>query len=114
MNWSTSQSEVSLESILKLQERIQEKIEHDYLFNAMPTGFLFEPLDIKWVEPPQQPKSEAMAFRVYQDYAMKMFDVPSQILFSVDCVSEKPKRKNKALRIAALVAAIILFVVMWR
>lgn len=114
-NWSTTQSAVSMESMLELQKKVQAQIENKFV-DELSKPMIWNGVDVKWLEPPCQPKNEAVAFRVFNDYALKTLKIPSYVTLCGDMTvgwSDAPKPKNKWLRVAALVAAVIFFVAIW-
>jgi hypothetical protein len=122
-NWSTTTTQVNLEELVALQEKLRRKCEDEFL-TKLPSVFTpIEPMEFKWLEP-QMPKPDdynAMKFRVFTDMSYKMSGVPRQVLFGCDVGNvdatfvayEAEKPKNKWLRVAALAAAVILFVAIW-
>lgn len=114
-NWSTTQSAVSMESILELQKKVQTQIENKFI-GDLSKPMAIHGLGVKWLEPPCEPRMEAMAFRVFNDYAIHAWKIPNRVL-ALGCGDigwrDTPKPKNKWLRVAALVAAVIFFVAIW-
>ena len=104
-----------MESMLELQKKVQAQIESKVI-GELSKPMVIHDFDVKWLEPPCEPRTEAMAFRVFNDYAIKMWKIPNYVALCSDMTvgwSDTPRPKNKWLRVAALVAAVIFFVAIW-
>ena len=101
--------------MLELQKKVQAQIESKVI-GELSKPMVIHDFNVKWLEPPCEPRTEAMAFRVFNDYALHVWKVPNRVL-TLGCGDigwrDAPKPKNKWLRVAALVAAVIFFVAIW-
>lgn len=122
-NWSTTTSQVNLEELLAIQDKLRAEMDAKFLNESLygtKMNSIFTPIapiEFKWLEPPvpqvEQERLDSMKFRVFTDMSYSMFGVPKHVLFAADVDVPKLKPKNKWLRIAALVAAVIVFVLIW-
>ena len=124
-NWSTTTTQVNIEELVAIQDKLRRKCESEFL-TKLPSVFMpLEPLKFEWLKPPlpQTPEAErmdAMKFRVFNDLSVN-FGVPKRIIFGCDTgganttfvAYESVVPKNKWLRIATLVIAVIIFGLIW-
>ena len=122
-NWSVTTSQLDQAHLGSIQKKMAMQIEADILKMRPLSPSIFDCCEnIEWLKP-QEPNSEdfeKFKFLTLTDRSMKM-GVPSHALFGCDVgdvdatfvAYEAVKPKNKWLRVAALSAAVILFVAIW-